>query len=1104
MSAKFLHELADDNSNLKKQIGCMTGIFQLFDRHNILTGRRLTGHSHKRLPSGISHIKNGSFRVEPNNDYLQTHTEKDSNKNTNENQRVSIESSRASFSSSSCSSSLSSMDCNRAAQLEHPSFDRSIFPETPQREPTSIEPNASPQLRSQPIDFRDVVKDSIYREPRSLSVKTTTEEGTVSRTVKHRDSPRPLQLTGSYGVGTNGNQKVPVDFNESVRVLVKLREAPRYFNEVKESPRSSYEAKEGPLFLASKDSPRFSYDGREIPRASFESRDTFKSSAKLRDLPRLSLDSREGSMRSSNSNSKSNSILKDLQRGSSDSNSRATNSQKELGTCKRPPSVVAKLMGLEALPNSTPATDDQMTLIKTCYVEDRESFTGSLRTVDESKPFRFSGSPRSSLKDPNSPKLKSPDLVMKPFSSSRFPIEPAPWRQPDGCSSLQKAALRNWEVPARTSNSSPSVYVEIEKRLKELKFKQSDKDLRALKQILEAMQAKGLLEAEKEEHQATKLVSKREYNNQNLTNFNENLRLANRREPQVNHSTYVTIKGTSPSRNFESPIVIMKPARLINKSGIPASSVIPIDGLSGIHRSSDSLDKKRGTLNSRVAKDLPPKQNLRDPTSRTLSPIDKRTNGRNLRSTQISTNPQQRFRENNDISGKNSGSVSPRLQQKRFELEKQSPRPPMPSSDATRPRRRPVRQPTESGSPGGKLRQGPSNLQQSDDQLSDISSETRHFSHQRDEISQQSDGNVSLSSQMDIEVTSADRSADINCNFLGQGSQSPSRNVANNSVSSLKQKKSSGRLSEDGPLAELATVAPEQPSPVSVLDASFYRDDLPSPVKKISTSFTDDETKHSEDNPGEGEWDPVQLDLSSDNLVHNPSSEINRKKLKNIEHLVQKLAQLNSNHNEATTDYIASLCENANPDHRYISEILLTSGLLLRDLTSGLTTFQLHPSGHPINPDLFFVLEQTKGTNEHNLEKVGRCKPSREKLHRKLMFDTVNEILVKKLPPSEPWLRDNKVGRRTQNAQQLLRELCSEVEQFQANNLVCKYDDNDDNLKSILWEDVMHRSDNWSDLRSEVAGVVLDVERLLFKDLVDEVVGGEAASLRAKISRRCR
>lgn len=55
MSAKFIHTLSDENPDLQKHIGCMNGIFQLFDRHHFLGGgRRLTGQNHKRLPPGTS------------------------------------------------------------------------------------------------------------------------------------------------------------------------------------------------------------------------------------------------------------------------------------------------------------------------------------------------------------------------------------------------------------------------------------------------------------------------------------------------------------------------------------------------------------------------------------------------------------------------------------------------------------------------------------------------------------------------------------------------------------------------------------------------------------------------------------------------------------------------------------------------------------------------------------------------------------------------------------------------------------------------------------------------------------------------------------------
>lgn len=45
------------------------------------------------------------------------------------------------------------------------------------------------------------------------------------------------------------------------------------------------------------------------------------------------------------------------------------------------------------------------------------------------------------------------------------------------------------------------------------------------------------------------------------------------------------------------------------------------------------------------------------------------------------------------------------------------------------------------------------------------------------------------------------------------------------------------RLNEDKPMAELAISTIEQPSPVSVLDSTFYEEDSPSPVKKKMTAF---------------------------------------------------------------------------------------------------------------------------------------------------------------------------------------------------------------------------------------------------------------------------
>lgn len=148
MAAKYLYPWADDKPHLKKQIGCMTGIFQLLDRQHVLTGRRTSGQSPKRLPSGCSHFNNGTFEEE-NICHWSAVEEKSSTKTVKEKHRVSMESSQASFSSYSRSSFFSSPDSNGTAQPPPLSFDQS---------------SSSSQFGRQSLDLLNEVKDSMYRK----------------------------------------------------------------------------------------------------------------------------------------------------------------------------------------------------------------------------------------------------------------------------------------------------------------------------------------------------------------------------------------------------------------------------------------------------------------------------------------------------------------------------------------------------------------------------------------------------------------------------------------------------------------------------------------------------------------------------------------------------------------------------------------------------------------------------------------------------------------------------------------------------------------------------------------------------------------------------
>ncbi|XP_010660611.1 protein LONGIFOLIA 1 isoform X2 [Vitis vinifera] len=1032
MSAKLLHTLSDENPDLQKQIGCMNGIFQLFDRHHFLGGRRINGHTHKRLPPGQG--------MEPNN---APHKAKDKNpkKFVKEKQRISTESSRTSFSSSSCSSTFSSVDCNRTAQTESFSHSQTGFPNTPSRDLPMTQPDASPRLGRQSLDLRDIVKDSIYREACGLSVKTAWKKEAVSHAVKHIDSPRPMRLSKEP-------IKVPV-LDESLRTFGKLRGPPR----------NSNERKDGSLVLTPRDAPRFSYDGRE-------SRDTFKSAIKLKDLPRLSLDSRESSMRGSASELKSNYLLRDLQKGNGNS-SKMLSPQQEPGSNKRPSGVVAKLMGLDAFPDSSMSINDGQ--MEACPDGDTNPFSRSSKAAGESKQHRISGSPRNSHKDPVSPRLRNAGSVMKPTSTSRFPIEPAPWKQLDGSQGPQKPTFKHREAATKTLNSTPSIYGEIEKRLTELEFKKSGKDLRALKRILEAMQkTKETIEAKKDHNSNS--VSQTS-NSLGCSSPVRSSKVANSRNLQSNSPMSATIRGTSSPTSFKSPIVIMKPAKLIEKSHNLASSAIPIDGLSGLPRlqTGDLVGSRKDSVDKQTAKDLTPRnKHLKEPSSQPSRLLDKSSADRSSRLTKTSKVHQKINEENTSSSGRNSGAVSPRLQQKKLELDKQS-RSTTPSPESSRVRRQSSRQLTEPSSPARKLRQRAPNLLQSDDQLSEISGDSRNLSYQGDADSIQSESNISLVSQIDIEVTSIDRSGGINSISFQHGGQ----------------KHKNG----DGTMTKFATATQEQPSPVSVLDAAFYKDDLPSPVKKISNAFKDDETL----NYDEMEWATVGLNHLYDSSRPSLSSDINHKKLENIENLVQRIRELNSTHNEFSVDLIASLCDKTNPDHRYISEILLASGLL-RDC-SGLMITKLHQSSHPINPKLFLVLEQNRDVANILNDKYSSQNTAQSKLQRKLIFDVVNEILFQKLAftgSSEPCFLPNKIVRRSQNGQELLRELCSEIDQLQGNNSDCSLEN------EVSWEDIMHRSANRADFHGEVSGIALDVERLIFKDLIGEVLNGEAALSRAR------
>lgn len=956
MSEKALKSLKDENPDLQKQIGCITGFFQLFDRHRFLTGQRTSSYvQHVPTSGGSSNeIKelNGTM-LKAKAKYM---------KNAREKQQFSTESSITSLSSSSCSSSMSSLECNRTIQTQSSLRNRTRIPENTN---SKVAKKQLDTPRQQSPDFHHIVKDSMHKAAQGLSVKTVAKEEKKGQThaLKHIDSPRPLRSYKSVNAGVTVG-------SEPLHTIAKSKKTPW-------------------------DLPRLSYD------------DTFKSVTKHKELPRLSLDSREGSNRGFNEGNKSRNLLKGPQKVYGRNSSTMINQLQEPETSRRSSSVVAKLMGLEALPECTQTCGSPIST-SSCSTKKNELLARSSTSDEDKLHQRFT-----------LPQSKRADSITNVTPYSRFALDPTPWRQPDASQSPQSQASKGSESDIKASKSSLNVYGEIEKRVAELEFKKSGKDLRALKQILEAMQRhKDPLDIARDQ------ASNSPSDNRNGNNINESSTL---QSPQVQQKdpASVTNEMSNATRSSKLPIVIMKSTRVARKTNNP-STELSIHGKSSLSKCSASNPTNGRVVDKQSVKGISSTtKSIKDPFGQQVHSSDKN----NTRTSNL-MQPLKVPRDSNGESTTNSGYItatgSPRVQ-KKFGLERRS-QPTSPSSASTINRREHNRQPVELSSPSTTPRHKFSTLQQRNERFSESSCHWRDFKHHINVISD-FDDKSSSASHSEVEVIRIDQFGKIISSSI--------------QLSGMNQNNTFEELRKELSKAETVVTA-EQPSPVSVLDAAFYREDPPSPVKKKS-----DISK----NLGEV--------LSTDDDSEENSVDI----LQEIDWIDEKFIKFNSI---------------KDPDHKYISEILLASGLL-----SGHSSSQIfHSPGHMINPKIFFALEQMKTKRHFNIEDIAKKIPSfmnPEQMQRKLIFDVVNDILVQKLIldiSSALWCQPNELAGTTPKGQQILNELCTEIDQLQPQNRNVSMVHEDKNLK--------HHHD-------EIPNIVLDIERLIFKDLVSEVVRGEVA-----------
>lgn len=202
----------------------------------------------------------------------------------------------------------------------------------------------------------------------------------------------------------------------------------------------------------------------------------------------------------------------------------------------------------------------------------------------------------------------------------------------------------------------------------------------------------------------------------------------------------------------------------------------------------------------------------------------------------------------------------------------------------------------------------------------------------------------------------------------------------------------------------------------------------------------------------------------------------NRTLTNSLQHKIKTCKPLVSNRRFATTgspnlrDLLCPAGREA--DLTFVSNILVGSDFITH---GGRLINKWHSAMQPISPHLFDKLEASHS------DKKGSS-------NRRILFDSVNEILAEKLRPQcyEPWtLRLSATAVRT--GRRLVEDVWNEIykRQFPA----CCHDLHDDYLESLVAQD-LKTSTEWMSLHHDVNSVCLQLEKAIFSDMITEFCRG--------------
>ncbi|KAL2540632.1 hypothetical protein Adt_01610 [Abeliophyllum distichum] len=665
----------------------------------------------------------------------------------------------------------------------------------------------------------------------------------------------------------------------------------------------------------------------------FELKEGSRSAWKFcKDTPRLSLDSRattdaKGSLHPREIRTNA-SILSPANRCENVDNGAANGQQ------HRSPSVIARLMGLEPLSNSSNPEPEKNAELRRSNSESRVSrdLFHSRFTID-GKIFH--------LKPPNQSHSNVQDNAVfetqrhadpikyssKSFNKTEPPkeltrvVNLSPWKTP----TQRKGFFDSTDIFPEPKQTV-SIEGEIEKRLKMRGIDEPSKDLETLKQILEALQLKGLLHSKKPSEQ----------NRFSCRNFvYDELPLTNHSRPTPVYQTNRRMENDTPPSSYRN-----QARRNLNLAGDRQPSMSP-------RLEHNVRSPTRTTRNS----SSPTRSESNGGLRRSNSPVKPRS---------MRVETRRRVNESTD-NRRVSPIHSPKLTARRT------------GPDPTVTNRSP------------RNKKPMAEIHQKEKITTVVVTE--------DESSSISDSTVSTSSHTDTERWKMEeykegRSLLERCDMLL------------NSIAEI-------------------TTTDLQPSPVSVLDSSFYKDESsPSPVMMKRSIDFKDQRGESEEEIWSPHISPIQLkckDISED------------------------------------CDFV------------YISDILRASHYLSED------------------SDIFLLLEKQQYLKGKDTSNVSR-------LQRKLVFDTITEILGRnmQLPPWKALSWTN-----CSIEKPSIEKIWSEFQTIREREST---DDLLDTVCGVLKKDLARDAINgWEDRPVETSDAVLDIERLVFKDLIGETIQDLAA-----------